>query len=200
MQDSVIRPTNTTALRLVSTDSDKKLSSVSNLADWIAGTLNRLTVTNDGDGTVTLDVTADYTQISSNDAATNVTGAELEELTDGSFTTLHKHKLIIATHSTDTTLATSDLGKIHIIDTTSGACKVTLPSVDSTNVAQWVIIGRKGVNTLNVHHADSDKMILATGTKLDNHESRYLSFVSLVLYEEDYWGIGNYNFGVWNVR
>lgn len=34
---------------------------------------------------------ADYTDISANDAATDVTGAELEELTDGSETTLHSH-------------------------------------------------------------------------------------------------------------
>jgi len=32
-----------------------------------------------------------YTEISANDAATNVTGAELEELTDGSESTLHSH-------------------------------------------------------------------------------------------------------------
>jgi hypothetical protein len=34
---------------------------------------------------------ADYADISANDAATDVTGAELEELTDGSSTTLHTH-------------------------------------------------------------------------------------------------------------
>jgi 3-dehydroquinate synthase class II len=40
--------------RLVASDSSGALTSVSNLASWIAGTLNQITVTNDGDGTITL--------------------------------------------------------------------------------------------------------------------------------------------------
>jgi hypothetical protein len=43
-----------TASRLISTDGSKNLSSVSNLASWVAGTSNQITVTNDGDGTITL--------------------------------------------------------------------------------------------------------------------------------------------------
>ena len=46
--------TGVTASRLVSTDSDKAMSSVSNLASWVAGTVNRVTVADDGDGTITL--------------------------------------------------------------------------------------------------------------------------------------------------
>lgn len=48
-----------TATRLTQTDSDKKLSYVSNLASWIAGTTNRVTVTDDTDGTVTLNLPQD---------------------------------------------------------------------------------------------------------------------------------------------
>ena len=43
-----------TASRLVATNSGKTLASVSNLASWVAGTANRVTVTNDGDGSITL--------------------------------------------------------------------------------------------------------------------------------------------------
>ena len=43
-----------TANRLVQSDSGSGLSSVANLALWIAGTSGNLTVTDDGDGTVTL--------------------------------------------------------------------------------------------------------------------------------------------------
>jgi len=200
MQDSVIRPTNTTASRLVATAADKKLASVTDLTAWIAGTLNRLTSTSDGDGTLTLDVTADYTQISSNDAATDVTGAELEQLTDGSFTTLHKHKLTIVSHSANYILTTSDLGKLHIMDTTAGDRSFTLPSVDATNIAQWFVLARKGTNRLTILRADADKMVLSSGYKLDNKESRYFSLITIVLYEADYWGIGDYCFGIWNVR
>jgi len=39
----------------------------------------------------TFNLTADYSVISANDGATNITGLELEELTDGSTITLHSH-------------------------------------------------------------------------------------------------------------
>lgn len=47
-----------TASRLTSTDSDKKLVST-NLYSWIAGTANRVIITDDGDGTVTLSAPQD---------------------------------------------------------------------------------------------------------------------------------------------
>ena len=43
-----------TASKLLATDADSKLTSVSNLASWIAGTTNQLTVTDDTDGSITL--------------------------------------------------------------------------------------------------------------------------------------------------
>jgi len=43
-----------TASRLLSTDTDKKLESVSNLVSWVAGTTNQVNIANDGDGTITL--------------------------------------------------------------------------------------------------------------------------------------------------
>jgi hypothetical protein len=46
--------TNLTASRLISTDAAKKLTSVADLTDWIAGTTNRVTVSSDGDGTITI--------------------------------------------------------------------------------------------------------------------------------------------------
>jgi len=48
-----------TASRLISTDSNKKLSSVLDLTEWIAGTTNRVTVADDSDGTVTLSAPQD---------------------------------------------------------------------------------------------------------------------------------------------
>jgi len=47
------------ASRLVQTNGSKVLSSVSNLTSWIAGTTNQITVTDDGDGTVTLSTPQD---------------------------------------------------------------------------------------------------------------------------------------------
>lgn len=43
-----------TASRLLASNGSKQLASVANLADWIAGTANQVTVSNDGDGSVTL--------------------------------------------------------------------------------------------------------------------------------------------------
>jgi len=43
-----------TANRLLATDSDKKTASVANLAAWIAGTADKITVADDLDGTITL--------------------------------------------------------------------------------------------------------------------------------------------------
>ena len=42
------------ASRLMATNGSKSEVSVANLADWVAGTANRVSVTNDGDGTITL--------------------------------------------------------------------------------------------------------------------------------------------------
>lgn len=69
-------------------------------ADYIGAASNdgvlRVTTTNgltyaDGGNYITIGFDADYTDISGNDATTDVTGAELETLTDGSITTLHGH-------------------------------------------------------------------------------------------------------------
>jgi hypothetical protein len=48
-----------TATRLLATDADKKPVSVGNLASWIAGTSNQVTVTDDTDGTITLSLPQD---------------------------------------------------------------------------------------------------------------------------------------------
>ena len=54
-----------TASRIVATDANGVASSVANLASWVTGTANRVTVTNDGDGTVTLSTPQDIATTSS---------------------------------------------------------------------------------------------------------------------------------------
>ena len=77
---------NLTASRLIASDGNKNVVSVANLASWIAGTINQILITNDGDGTVTISI-----------PDTNVTGAELETLTDNSMAdTLHRHSELSA--------------------------------------------------------------------------------------------------------
>lgn len=48
-----------TASRLMATDGSKAVSSVASLTSWVAGTTNQVTVTDDGDGTVTLSTPQD---------------------------------------------------------------------------------------------------------------------------------------------
>jgi len=48
-----------TASRLISSNGSKQLTSVSDLTSWVAGTANRVTVTSDGDGTLTLNTPQD---------------------------------------------------------------------------------------------------------------------------------------------
>lgn len=52
--------TDLTTTRLVKSDSNKKLVSLTNLADFVAGTANQVTITNDGDGTITISLPQDY--------------------------------------------------------------------------------------------------------------------------------------------
>lgn len=84
---------------VVDTDTNDKIavSGTDTTPDYLMSKLTAitgLTWTQRGPGGVeTLEgsVTADFSVISGNDVATDVSGAELEELTDGSVTTLHTH-------------------------------------------------------------------------------------------------------------
>jgi len=66
------------ASRLVATDAVSELTSVSNLASWIAGTANQITVTDDADGTITLSGPQDlHTGASPTFVGLNLTGATI---------------------------------------------------------------------------------------------------------------------------
>jgi len=70
--------TDLTASRLVQTNASKGLASVSNLANWIAGTTNRITVSNDADGTITLTSPQD-THIGANPTFAGLTISDSED-------------------------------------------------------------------------------------------------------------------------
>jgi hypothetical protein len=77
-----------TASRLVATNAIGDLASVSNLANWIAGTTNQITVTDDGDGTITL----------------STPNVQITTYTDTSSTTAAKQGMIICNKATAMTL------------------------------------------------------------------------------------------------
>ncbi|KKK67561.1 hypothetical protein LCGC14_2952840, partial [marine sediment metagenome] len=72
--------TGLTASLLVQTNSTKALTSVSDLTNWIAGTSNRVTVSDDGDGTITLSGPQDI----HTSASPTFTGLTLSGITLGS--------------------------------------------------------------------------------------------------------------------
>lgn len=57
---------NLTALRMVFADSNKKLISIADLTAWIAGVAGKITVTSDGDGTITVSLAEVYEDIQVN--------------------------------------------------------------------------------------------------------------------------------------
>jgi len=118
-QDSVIRPTNTTASRLVSTDSGKKLIS-SDLADWLAGTTNQITVTDDLDGTATLSTPQDIHTA----ASPTFTGLTLSGLTASRLTATDGSKGLISSD-----LANWIAGSASITVTDDGDGSVTLSAI-----------------------------------------------------------------------
>lgn len=97
--------------------------------------------------TTNLNVTADYSVISGNDGATDVTAAELEELTDGSATVLHSHAGGGGSEWTDagTLLHPADL---------SGAEDVVVGGTTLANAD--IILGSTGAAIFNEQGADVD--------------------------------------------
>ena len=88
-----------TASRMVSTDGSKKLVSIANLASWIAGTANEITVTDDSDGTITLSIPLTFIlkagtidkaplQLQSGPLKTSAVAGSFEFLTDKFYLTL----------------------------------------------------------------------------------------------------------------
>ena len=76
-----------TANRLVRTGAGSSLDSVAALSDWVAGTANRVTVADDGDGTITLSAPQDiHTGASPQFTGLNLSGLTASQLvvTDGS--------------------------------------------------------------------------------------------------------------------
>jgi len=129
---------------------------------WVRSALSRIWTYISGK----FEPTPDYDDISTNDGATDVTGAELEELSDGSDTTLHDHDGISEnsaarhTQGTDTALGTQaealDMGGYQInnlADPTTQTDAVNLKSLinslgvvlnywfEASNVMQTIYVG-----------------------------------------------------------
>lgn len=104
----------------------------------------RVTITNgltytDGGDFITIGFDADYADISGNDAATDVTGAELETLTDGSDAdALHIHGSYVGTHTL------LDGGTVHTDTATDSVTRGSIIVGNATPAWDELVIGAAG--------------------------------------------------------
>jgi len=150
-----------TASRLVATDGSEKLVSVANLASWIAGTANQITVTDDSDGTVTLSTPQDLgTGSSPTFADINIT----ESITVG-----------VETIATADTLDRTNC--VVLCNATDGAFTVTLPaSSGNTGLIYKIKKIDSSVNAVTIDGNDAETIDGATTYALS---SQY-DFVTIV--------------------
>ena len=148
-----------TASRLMATDGAKAADSVAALTSWIAGTANRITVADDGDGTVTLSAPQDiHTGASPTFVSLNLTGGFAANITT--------ETSVYTVLSTDHTI---------LADATGGAFGVDLPTavgiagkiyrikkIDSS--ANAVTVDPDGAETID---GDSDLDLTFEGESVD---------------------------------
>lgn len=80
---STLELTGLTADRLVSTDAVKRLESVGALSDWISGTPGQVTVSDDGDGTITLSAPGSHAPVTVGGAPLSLVGQQISFNYDG---------------------------------------------------------------------------------------------------------------------
>jgi hypothetical protein len=208
-----------TASRLLATDGDKKTVSVASLSSWVAGIVNRITITDDGDGSITLNLPQDiHTGASPTFAGLDLTGitdaiipyiaaagfadsplsvSGSDVIASGNLT----WNTPIVSHSGDDTLVAADMWEFHIVDTSGGDVAITLDDGANLTLMDWLAIGKKGNNALRVYCDASDFMVRATGSRLVCSETEYMSIITLQLVEADFWipAPTGGSFGIWTV-
>jgi len=140
--------TGLTADRLIQTNASKALTSVSDLTSWIAGTANRVTVSDDGDGSITLNLPQDI----HTGASPTFDGMTLTDV----LTTNSGRKKDTRRITGTTTLDADD--HVVICDTDGGAFTVNLPQgvagteyiiVNSGTSGNDVTVDGNGAETIN---------------------------------------------------
>ena len=104
-------------------------------------------------------------------------------------------------HIVNHVLTLADLRKVHLFNSALNLI-CTLPSVDATNVGDWVVIAKQGAGNLTVVAADADTILDSTpGGVIECTDNTYeMPRVGLRLYTADEWHSGPECFGVWSTR
>ncbi|MCP3924921.1 MAG: hypothetical protein GY714_20270 [Desulfobacterales bacterium] len=157
---------NLTTNRLIASDGDKALVSVGDLKAWIAGNANQITVTDDGDGTITLSFPSNLIF----PGTTTTTG-------DATFSAglISSARLIVKTVKVTTTYTILSSDHVVFCDTDGGSFTATLPV--GVEGQEFKIINC-GSNTLTVDPDGTEELFgagagvassLASGEIIDIH-------------------------------
>jgi len=122
---------------------------------------------------------------------------------DGAIGGTFRSKSAIVEHSDDVILTVADLEKIHLFDVSVKDITVTLPSVASGDMGEWVVLVRIGTgNTLFIKAADADTILnsSAGGTIECSDASHNYSIFALLLVGATAWTAGPGCFGIWSTR
>ena len=109
------------------------------------------------------------------------------------------HKPTIVNHSADASLTIADLRKIHIFDCSASDLKCNLPSVDGTNVREWLVAAKIGNHSLRIWAADADTVMdsAAGGSLLCDDATYLMEKIGLLLMSETAWHSWEGSFGIW---
>jgi hypothetical protein len=175
LSDSILATTarisGLTASRLMATNADKTIASVSDLTSWVAGTTNQITSTSDGDGSITLSIPNGFTLPSASPTFTGLTlsgnatvGGTLGVTSNISTTTGYVYTPILALPSFVMGSAGSNYGYASNINATTWALGYTASrTVLGTSALTWTDAGAVTIpGTLGVTGASTLAALSAT--------------------------------------
>jgi hypothetical protein len=119
---SILLAISLTASRLVATNASGKLVSVSALSSWIAGTTNRITITDDGDGTITISAPQDL----HTDADVEFDSIKLDDLTASRMVSADGTKKLVSIAALSSWIA-GTTNRITITDDGDGTITISAP-------------------------------------------------------------------------
>ena len=140
--------------RIVATDASGNLDTVSNLALWIAGTANRITVSDDGDGTITLNLPQDI----HTDADVTFDSLTLDDLTPNRIVYVDGSDKLQSVSDLSTWIAgTAD--QITVSSDGDGTITLSLPQDINTN-------SDVTFNSMTLSNLTANRMVYADGSKV----------------------------------